>query len=85
MTNLERMLELKASGLKNKQIASELGVTKNTVIGALWRHKQAQVVDTQGGVAWSHHNFVQGANGLWTQYGNEMISVETEQAGQAAA
>jgi hypothetical protein len=46
MTNLERMLELKRQGLKNKQIASELGVTKNTVIGALWRHEQAQAVDT---------------------------------------
>jgi hypothetical protein len=41
MTNLERMLELKRQGFKNKQIASELGVTKNTVIGALWRHKRS--------------------------------------------
>jgi predicted phosphodiesterase len=32
-------------------------------------------VDTHGGVAWSHHNFVPGASGLWTQYGNEMLSV----------
>jgi predicted phosphodiesterase len=47
MTNLERMLDLKARGLKNKQIASELGVTKNTVIGALWRHEQVmKAVDT---------------------------------------
>jgi hypothetical protein len=42
-------------------------------------------VDTQGGVSWSHHNFVQSSSGLWTQYGNEVIEVKKQAMAESEA
>jgi hypothetical protein len=37
------MLELEAQGFKPKEIAEKMGVSKNAVIGELWRYRQGQV------------------------------------------
>jgi hypothetical protein len=42
-------------------------------------------VCSSGGVAWSHHNFIESKHGLFTQYGNEIISVGRTQAESEAA